>query len=194
MYSTPVGTASVGPTPDADERKKVALAVSSTEWHTSWLTWAVLPRRNLSAPGHRNTVLCFSESVARHTKATVYPEMEVHHGTRNKALLKAIVAVNTWRADRLRSTIFVCKALPLWWIPTDDTNKVRAAIVKFDDSTVQFWMKMMSGIYPVSSCTESRKRIPPSACIATWHSSTSRAFVSFPENLSQISPCQDRSA
>ena len=80
-------------------------------------------------------------------------------GAPNKALLKGIVAVNTLRAAKLRSTIFVREALQ-----RSDSKEVRTAIAKCDDGTVRCWMKMMSGIYPVNSYLHKIKKVNSPNC------------------------------
>jgi hypothetical protein len=52
-------------------------------------------------------------------------------GAFNKALLRAVIAINTHRAAKLRSTIFVREALH-----RPDSNEVRTCITKCDISTV----------------------------------------------------------
>ena len=82
----------------------------------------------------------------------------------NKALLKAMVAVNTQRAAKLRSTIFVREALL-----RSDNNEVRTCIAKCDDSTVRCWMKMMSGTYPVNSYLHRIKKVGSPNCTYCNH-------------------------
>ena len=85
-------------------------------------------------------------------------------GAPNKALLRAVVAVNTQRAAKLRSTIFVREALH-----RSDNNEVRTCIAKCDDSTVRCWMKMMSGTYPVNSYLHRIKKVDSPNCTHCNH-------------------------
>ena len=67
-------------------------------------------------------------------------------GAPNKALLKIVTAVNTMRAAKLRSTIFVRDTLL-----RPDVSVIRKTIAKCNDPTVKCWMRMMSGTYPVNA-------------------------------------------
>jgi hypothetical protein len=75
----------------------------------------------------------------------------------NKALLKAVVAVNTQRAAKLRNTIFVREALHC-----PDSNEVHTC--KCDDSTVRCWMRTMSGTDPVNSYLHRIKKVDSPKC------------------------------
>ena len=81
-------------------------------------------------------------------------------GAPNKALLKSTVAVNTLRAAKLRSTIFVREALL-----REDCSAACTVIAKCDDSTVRCWMKMMSAIYPVQTYLYRIKKVNSPNCI-----------------------------
>ena len=67
-------------------------------------------------------------------------------GAPNKALLKSVTAINTMRAAKLHSSIFVREALL-----RPDTSVIQKTIVKCNDPTVECWMKMMSGTYPANA-------------------------------------------
>ena len=101
------------------------LVVNSMKWLMSWQIRAVPLTKNLSSLGRRNlapATLCQdvnAQSIrVRESMRTLLDDLDenIGHllqrdGAPNKSLLKSITAVNTMRAAKLHSTIFVCAAL-----------------------------------------------------------------------------------
>ena len=97
-------------------------------------------------------------------------------GAPNEALLKSVTAVNTMLAAKLRSTIFVREALL-----RPDTSVVRKTIAKCYYPTVECWMRMMSGTYPVNAYPYTIKKVGrPSAHSAIV--GTEKQYLTFSKN------------
>ena len=124
------------------------LVANLMKWLMSWRTRAVPLTKNLSFLGHRSMDPCYSVSGSQcaiylkmRTWVISYPETE-----RPIKLLKSVTAVNTMRAAKLRSTIFVREALL-----RPDASVIRKIIAKYNDPTVKCLMRMMSEAYPVNA-------------------------------------------
>ena len=89
---------------------------------------------------------------------------------KNKSLLKNITAVNTKRATKLHSTIFVRETLMRPY-----ASVVRKTIAKCNDPTVRCWMRIMNDVWKLRleptlstpTSTESRKQSHPAEHSAT---------------------------
>ena len=146
-----------------------------------WQKRAVPLTKNLSFLGSRNLAPSyFSLQITASMRILMNDENTCHRLQRdrapNKFLPKSITAVNTIRAAKLCSTLFVHGALL-----RSDASVVRKTMAKCNDSTVSCWMRMMSGIYPVSSTLYRIKKLMSPNC--TFCDRGDKKIISLPQSL-----------